>query len=145
MVNIFCPLMTHSSPSRTERVLQAKTSEPPSGSVYPRQISVSPAAIPGRILACSAGEPRALMALAVSIVVPGPTVGPPAARIALSIAEASKGSSPAPPSARGHIGATHPLAPIACNSGRLTPSPVRSSSSTTSAVTCSAAKASASA
>ena len=113
--------------------------------MYPRQISVSPAAMPGRILACSAGEPKALIALAVSIVVPGPTVGPPAARMAFSMAEASKGSSPAPPSSGGHIGATQPLAPIARSSGRLTPSPVRSSSSTTSAVTCSAAKASASA
>ncbi len=33
VVNIFDPLMTQESPSRTARVLQVATSEPPSGSV----------------------------------------------------------------------------------------------------------------
>ena len=32
-VKIFCPLMTHSSPSRTARVLAPAMSDPPSGSV----------------------------------------------------------------------------------------------------------------
>ena len=33
LVNIFCPLISHSSPSRSDRVLAAATSEPESGSV----------------------------------------------------------------------------------------------------------------
>ena len=32
VVKIFCPLMTHSSPSRTARVLAPAMSDPPSGS-----------------------------------------------------------------------------------------------------------------
>jgi len=56
-VNIFWPLITHSSPSRAAFVLQANTSDPPSGSVYPRQISVSPAATPGRTWRLSSGDP----------------------------------------------------------------------------------------
>ena len=32
-VKIFCPLITHSSPSRTARVLALAMSDPPSGSV----------------------------------------------------------------------------------------------------------------
>ena len=33
VVKIFCPLMTHSSPSRSARVLALAMSDPPSGSV----------------------------------------------------------------------------------------------------------------
>jgi hypothetical protein len=64
VVKIFCPLTIHSSPSCSERVAQANTSDPPAGSVYPRQISVSPAVTPGRILRLSSSEPVALIAFA---------------------------------------------------------------------------------
>ena len=144
-MNIFCPLITHSSPSRTARVWQAKTSEPPSGSVKPRQMRVVPAATPGRILALRSSDAKARTTLAASMVVPAPIVGPPAARMAPSTAAASKGSSPAPPSSGGQVSATQPSTPIASMRGRFTPSPERSSSSTTAGVTCSAANASASA
>jgi hypothetical protein len=39
---VFEPLMTHSAPSRTARVLIPETSDPASGSVIPRQEIFSP-------------------------------------------------------------------------------------------------------
>ena len=45
-VNIFCPSITHSSPSRTDLHLAAAASDPESGSVYPSAIRTSPSIIP---------------------------------------------------------------------------------------------------
>src|SRR6516165_6234290 len=60
-VNIFEPLMIHASvpePSRTARVLQVATSEPPSGSVYPRHSRMSPDSTPGSTESDNAGAPN---------------------------------------------------------------------------------------
>src|ERR1700751_4332699 len=46
-VNILEPLITQLPPSRTARVLHVATSEPPSGSVYPRHSRVWPDNTPG--------------------------------------------------------------------------------------------------
>src|ERR1700744_3712659 len=102
------------------------------------------ATTPGRILALSSSEPVALIALAGSIVVPGPIVGTPPLRRASNSTAASKGSKPAPPSSTGQVGATHPRSPSLRVSARSTPSPVRRSFSITSRVTCAATNASAS-
>src|SRR5271166_2240816 len=144
VVKIFCPLTIHSLPSCSERVAQANTSDPPAGSVYPRQINVSPAVTPGRILAFSSSEPVALIAFAGSIVVPGPMVGTPPLRRVSSSTAASNGSRPAPPSSTDHVGATQPRSPSLRVSDRSTPSPVRRSFSITSGVTWRAMNSSAS-
>src|SRR5271155_1437810 len=144
VVKIFCPLTIQSSPSRSERVAQAKTSDPPAGSVYPRQIRVSPAVTPGRILPFSSSEPVALIAFAGSIVVPGPMVGTPPLRRVSNSTAASNGSRPAPPSSTGHVGATHPRSPSLRVSALSTPSPVRRSFAITARVTCRAMNSSAS-
>src|ERR1700742_608061 len=102
---------------------------------------VSPATTPGRILSCNSAEPVALIALAGSIVVPGPIVGTPPLRRVSNSTAASYGSRPAPPSSTGQVGATHPRSPSLRVSARSTPSPVRRSFSITSRVTYSATNA----
>src|ERR1700759_1105779 len=107
-------------------------------------MSVSPATTPGRILSFNSSDPAALMALAGSMVVPGPIVGTPPLRRVSNRTAASNGSRPAPPSSTGQVGATHPRSPSLRVNTRSTPSPVRRSVSITSRVTCSATNASAS-
>src|ERR1700684_3783071 len=107
-------------------------------------MSVSPATTPGRILSFSSSEPAALIALAGSIVVPGPIVGTPPLRRVSNSTASSNGSRPAPPSATGQVGAAPPRSPSLRVSVRSTPSPVRRSFSIASRVTCSATNASAS-
>ena len=46
-MNVFEPLSTQSSPSRTALVFSAARSEPPLGSVMPIAVSISPLATPG--------------------------------------------------------------------------------------------------
>ena len=58
VVNIFWPLMTHSSPSRTARVVAAATSEPASGSVKPSTMMISPASAFGMICLLLVGADR---------------------------------------------------------------------------------------
>ena len=73
VVNIFWPLMTHSSPSRTARVCAAATSEPASGSVNPRHDDDLAARAPGEDLApLLLGADAAWMTLATMVVVPMP-------------------------------------------------------------------------
>ena len=48
LVHIFWPLMTYSPPSRTARVRSEARSVPASGSEYPIEKWISPAAILGR-------------------------------------------------------------------------------------------------
>ena len=46
-MNVFEPLSTQSSPSRTAVVLSAARSEPPDGSVMPMAVTISPEQNPG--------------------------------------------------------------------------------------------------
>ena len=70
-MNIFWPLITHSSPSRTARVWAAATSEPASGSLKPRTMMISPRERPGQDLALQlVGADGLAMTRATIIVVP---------------------------------------------------------------------------
>ncbi len=113
VVNIFCPSMIQSSPSRTARVFAAATSEPESGSVYPRAKMISPARNGGRNLCFCSSEPTARMVRPTITDCPSPSVGTPARRSSSRIAVISNGSRPCPPYSTGHDAAIQPRAPSA--------------------------------
>jgi hypothetical protein len=75
VVNIFDPLMIHSSPSRTARVCAPATSEPDSGSLKPSTMMISPRTARGRISRRKSSVPARKMARATITVVPLAYVG----------------------------------------------------------------------
>ena len=107
VVNIFCPLMTHSSPSRTARVWADATSEPDSGSLKPSTIRISARITRGRIACFCSSVPTARIILATAMVVPLPVCGAPARLSSSPNAITSIGSRPWPPSSAGQPGASH--------------------------------------
>ena len=58
VIHILLPLMTKSSPSRRAVVLSAATSEPPPGSLTPKQPTTSPAIDGARKFRLSSSEPK---------------------------------------------------------------------------------------
>src|SRR5215208_5644037 len=75
VVNIFEPLITHESPSRTARVLHVAMSEPPSGSVYPRHNRMCPLNTPDSTSSRISGLANLATDFAIIDVVPAVTHG----------------------------------------------------------------------
>ena len=79
--------MTHSSPSRTARVLIPETSEPASGSVMPRQAIFSPRIAGTRYSCFCSSEPnRNTGGVAMSVCTATPMASPPELQFVISSA-----------------------------------------------------------
>ena len=111
-VQIFCPLITHSSPSSTARVPRLARSEPEPGSEYPWHQRSWPERMRGRKWLFWRSVPQCSRVLP-TILIPNPSWGPPVGTPALQNSSAtttiSSGDSPPPPYCWGHDGASSPF------------------------------------
>ena len=125
VVNIFDPLITQSSPSRTARVCAFATSEPASGSVNPRTQIVSARRTLGTMSRRISSVPNRTSALATISDTDVAYIGASCRLSSSKITICDVGSRPAPPSSFDQADAYQPWSMRPWMNGRSWLTPVR--------------------